>query len=146
MRVFIKTFSELTTKELYQILRLRSEVFVVEQNCVYQDIDKKDEKAIHIFGVSKNIIIAYTRCFQPGAYFKEASIGRVVVQKNQRKLKRGNQIMLDSIRAIETLYHTKLIRISAQCYLKIFYNNLDFYSVGDEYLEDGIPHINMIRK
>ncbi|MBT4918741.1 MAG: GNAT family N-acetyltransferase [Flavobacteriaceae bacterium] len=146
MRVFIKTFSELTTKELYQILRLRSEVFVVEQNCVYQDIDKKDEKAIHIFGVSKNIIIAYTRCFQPGAYFKEASIGRVVVQKKQRKLKRGNQIMLDSIRAIETLYHTKLIRISAQCYLKNFYNNLDFYSVGDEYLEDGIPHINMIRK
>jgi len=146
MRVFIKTFSELTTKELYQILRLRSEVFVVEQNCVYQDIDKKDEKAIHIFGVSKNIIIAYTRCFQPGAYFKEASIGRVVVQKNQRKLKRGNKIMLDSIKAIETLYHTKLIRISAQCYLKNFYNNLDFYSVGDEYLEDGIPHINMIRK
>ena len=146
MRVFIKTFSELTTKELYQILRLRSEVFVVEQNCVYQDIDKKDEKAIHIFGVSKNIIIAYTRCFQPGAYFKEASIGRVVVQKNQRKLKRGNKIMLDSIKAIETLYHTKLIRISAKCYLKIFYNNLDFYSVGDEYLEDGIPHINMIRK
>ena len=146
MRVFIKTFSELTTKELYQILRLRSEVFVVEQNCVYQDIDKKDEKAIHIFGVSKNIIIAYTRCFQPGTYFKEASIGRVVVKKNQRKLKRGNQIMLDSIRAIETLYHTKLIRISAQCYLKKFYNNLDFYSVGDEYLEDGIPHINMIRK
>ena len=146
MRVFIKTFSELTTKELYQILRLRSEVFVVEQNCVYQDIDKKDEKAIHIFGVSKNIIIAYTRCFQPGAYFKEASIGRVVVKKNQRKLKRGNQIMHDSIRAIETLYHTKLIRISAQCYLKKFYNNLDFYSVGDEYLEDGIPHINMIRK
>ena len=146
MRVFIKTFSELTTKELYQILRLRSEVFVVEQNCVYQDIDKKDEKAIHIFGVSKNIIIAYTRCFQPGAYFKEASIGRVVVQKKQRKLKRGNQIMLDSIKAIETLYHTKLIRISAQCYLKNFYNNLDFYSVGDEYLEDGIPHINMIRK
>ena len=129
MRVFIKTFSELTTKELYQILLLRSEVFVVEQNCVYQDIDKKDEKAIHIFGVCKNIIIAYTRCFQPGAYFKEASIGRVVIQKNQRKLKRGNQIMLDSIRAIETLYHTKLIRISAQCYLKKFYNNLDFYSV-----------------
>ena len=146
MEVTFKTFSELTTKELYQILQLRSEVFVVEQNCVYQDIDKKDEKAIHIFGVSKNIIIAYTRCFQPGAYFKEASIGRVVVQKKQRKLKRGNQIMLDSIRAIETLYHTKLIRISAQCYLKKFYNNLDFYSVGDEYLEDGIPHINMIRK
>ncbi len=146
MRVFIKTFSELTTEELYQILRLRSEVFVVEQNCVYQDIDKKDKKAIHIFGVSKNIIIAYTRCFQPGAYFEEASIGRVVVKKNQRKLKRGNQIMLDSIRAIETHYYTKLIRISAQCYLKNFYNNLDFYSVGDEYLEDGIPHINMIRK
>ena len=146
MKVSFKTFSELTTKELYQILQLRSEVFVVEQNCVYQDIDGKDEKAIHIIGVVQNKIVAYTRCFKPDEYFKEASIGRVVVKKNERKLKRGNQIMIHSIKAIETLYQTKTIIISAQSHLISFYNNLGFYSVGNEYLEDGIPHIEMIKK
>ena len=145
MEVTFKTFSELTTKELYQILQLRSEVFVVEQNCVYQDIDGKDEKAIHIIGVVQNKIVAYTRCFKPGEYFKEASIGRVVVKKTERKLKRGNQIMIHSIKAIETLYQTKTIIISAQSHLKFFYNNFGFYSVGNEYLEDGIPHIEMIK-
>ena len=145
MEVTFKTFSELTTKELYQILQLRSEVFVVEQNCVYQDIDGKDEKAIHIIGVIQNKIVAYTRCFKPGEYFKEASIGRVVVKKTERKLKRGNQIMIHSIKAIETLYQTKTITISAQSHLKFFYNNFGFYSVGNEYLEDGIPHIEMIK-
>ena len=146
MKVSFKTFSELTTKELYQILQLRSEVFVVEQNCVYQDIDGKDEKAIHIIGVVQNKIVAYTRCFKPGEYFKEASIGRVVVKKNERKLKRGNQIMIHSIKTIEKLFQTKTIIISAQSHLKKFYNNLGFYSVGIEYLEDGIPHIEMKKK
>ncbi len=145
MKVSFKTFSELTTKELYQILQLRSEVFVVEQNCVYQDIDGKDEKAIHIIGVVQNKIVAYTRCFKPDEYFKEASIGRVVVKKNERKLKRGNQIMIHSIKIIEKLFQTKTIIISAQSHLISFYNNLGFYSVGNEYLEDGIPHIEMIK-
>ena len=145
MKVIFKTFSELTTKELYQILQLRSEVFVVEQNCVYQDIDGKDEKAIHIIGVVQNKIVAYTRCFKPDEYFKEASIGRVVVKKTERKLKRGNQIMIHSIKAIEKLFQTKTIIISAQSHLKFFYNNFGFYSVGNEYLEDGIPHIEMIK-
>ena len=145
MKIIFKTFSELTTKELYQILQLRSEVFVVEQNCVYQDIDGKDEKAIHIIGVVQNKIVAYTRCFKPGEYFKEASVGRVVVKKTERKLKRGNQIMIHSIKVIETLYQTKTIIISAQSHLKFFYNNFGFYSVGNEYLEDGIPHIEMIK-
>ncbi|RZP04880.1 MAG: GNAT family N-acetyltransferase [Flavobacteriales bacterium] len=146
MRLTYKFFSELTNQELYEILQLRSEVFVVEQNCIYQDIDGKDEKAIHVFGIVKNKIIAYTRCFQPGEYFKEASIGRVVVKKKDRKLKRGHQIMIYSIELIEKNYHTKTILISAQSHLKKFYNNLGFYSVGIEYLEDGIPHIEMIKK
>ena len=145
MKVSFKTFSELTTKELYQILQLRSEVFVVEQNCVYQDIDGKDEKAIHIIGVVQNKIVAYTRCFKPGEYFKEASIGRVVVKKTERKLKRGNQIMIHSIKVIEKLFQSNTIIISAQSHLIFFYNNLGFYSVGNEYLEDGIPHIEMIK-
>ena len=145
MKIIFKTFSELTTKELYQILQLRSEVFVVEQNCIYQDIDGKDEKAIHIIGVVQNKIVAYTRCFKPDEYFKEASIGRVVVKKNERKLKRGNQIMIHSVKTIEKLFQTKTIIISAQSHLKFFYNNFGFYSVGNEYLEDGIPHIEMIK-
>lgn len=145
MKIIVKSFNELSINELYQILQLRSEVFVVEQDCVYQDIDGKDDKALHILGIVDDQIIAYTRCFQPGDYFKEASIGRVVVAEPQRKFKRGNQIMNSSIEAIESHYNTKIIKISAQCYLNKFYTNLGFKAIGEEYLEDGIPHIAMIR-
>lgn len=146
MEVLIKTFNQLSTTELYQILQLRSEVFVVEQDCVYQDIDGKDNKALHILGIIDNQIIAYTRCFQPGDYFKEASIGRVVVKESQRKFKRGNQIMNSSIKAIENYFNTSQIKISAQCYLNKFYTNLGFYAIGEEYLEDGIPHVAMLKE
>ena len=142
----VKKFKELTTSELYEILQLRSEVFVVEQDCVYQDIDGNDQKALHIIGTVENKIIAYTRCFRPGDYFKEASIGRVVVKESQRKFKRGNQIMNNSIKAINDHYKTKIIKISAQCYLNKFYTNLQFKSIGEKYLEDGIPHVAMLRE
>tara|TARA_B110000090_G_scaffold178593_1_gene202403 strand:+ start:800 stop:1249 length:450 start_codon:yes stop_codon:yes gene_type:complete len=145
MKINIKTFNELSIVELYDILKLRSEVFVVEQDCVYQDIDGTDQKALHILGVVENKIIAYTRCFKPGDYFKEASIGRVVVKESQRKYKRGNQIMNSSIEAIEKYYNTNIIKISAQCYLSKFYSSLGFKSIGEKYLEDGIPHVAMIR-
>jgi ElaA protein len=140
-----KSFKELTTQELYNLLQLRSEVFVVEQDCVYQDIDGKDEKALHILGYVDDKLVAYTRIFKPGAYFEEASIGRVVVKESKRKFKHGYTIMNASIAAIKLYYNTSDIRISAQTYLKQFYNNLDFKEVGEEYLEDGIPHINMIK-
>ena len=143
MNVVIKKFNDLSPLELYEILQLRSEVFVVEQDCVYQDIDGNDQKALHIIGTVENKIIAYTRCFGPGDYFKEASIGRVVVKESQRKFKRGNQIMNSSIKAINNHYKTKIIKISAQCYLNKFYTNLQFKSIGEKYLEDGIPHISM---
>ena len=146
MNVTIKKFNDLSTIELYEILQLRSEVFVVEQNYVYQDIDGNDQKALHIIGTIENKIIAYTRCFQPGDYFKEASIGRVVVKESQRKFKRGNQIMNKSIKAINDHYKTKIIKISAQCYLNKFYTNLQFKSIGEKYLEDGIPHVAMLRE
>ncbi|BAO75536.1 GNAT family N-acetyltransferase [Winogradskyella sp. PG-2] len=145
LSIFTKTFKELTTKELYNLLQLRSEVFVVEQDCVYQDVDGKDEKAIHVLGYKNDNLVAYTRIFKPGDYFKEASIGRVVVKENERAYKYGYTIMKDSIEAIKTRYNQSKIRISAQTYLKQFYNNLEFKEVGKEYLEDGIPHINMIR-
>lgn len=145
LTIIVKPFEELTTTELYAILKLRSEVFVVEQDCVYQDVDGKDDKALHVLGYKNNCIVAYTRIFKPGYYFKEASIGRVVVSKVERKHKYGYAIMKDSIKNIENEFITKKIRISAQSYLKQFYNNLGFTEIGVTYLEDGIPHINMIK-
>jgi len=131
---------------LYEILQLRSEVFVVEQDCVYQDIDYKDQKALHVIGVKKNKIVAYTRVFKSGDYFEKPSIGRVVVTEKERINKYGFQIMKASIKAIDTFFNEKEIKISAQKYLKKFYESLDFEMIGEEYLEDGIPHIGMIKK
>ncbi len=142
----VKTFNELTAQELYNLLQLRSEVFVVEQDCVYQDIDGKDQKALHVLGIKNNKIVAYTRVFKPGDYFAEASIGRVVVKEKERAFKYGYDVMNASIDAIKTNFNESIIKISAQTYLRKFYNNLGFTQVGEEYLEDGIPHIGMIKK
>ena len=146
LAIQIKKFDELTTNELYGLLQLRSEVFVVEQDCVYQDIDYKDQKALHILGFKNDKIVAYTRVFKSGDYFKYASIGRVVVAENERKFKYGYDIMKASMNAISTYFNESTIKISAQTYLIQFYNSLDFNQVGKEYLEDGIPHIDMIKK
>lgn len=145
LNILTKTFSELKTQELYDMLQLRSEVFVVEQDCVYQDVDGKDQMALHILGYKGERLVAYTRIFKPGDYFEESSIGRVVVRASERKFKYGYSIMQASIEAIKKHYDENIIRISAQMYLKKFYNNLDFKEVGEKYLEDGIPHINMIK-
>jgi len=140
-----KTFQELTTKELYDLLQLRVDVFCVEQNCVYQDLDGKDEKALHVIGKKDNKIIAYTRVFKPGDYFKESSIGRVVVSKFERQHKYGYHIMEASIQAVKDYFNETTIKLSAQTYLRKFYNNLGFKEIGEEYLEDGIPHIAMVK-
>ncbi|KJD36707.1 GNAT family acetyltransferase [Tamlana sedimentorum] len=140
-----KTFNQLSIQELYNILQLRSEVFVLEQDCVYQDIDYKDQKAIHILGFKNEKIVAYTRIFKPGDYFKNASIGRVVVAQNERKHKYGYDIMNASILAVNNYFNETEIKISAQCYLKKFYNSLGFKEIGEEYLEDDIPHIAMFK-
>ncbi|MEN3323781.1 GNAT family N-acetyltransferase [Mariniflexile soesokkakense] len=146
LKTEVKTFSELTLQELYRILQLRSEVFVVEQDCVYQDIDGKDDKALHVLGIKDQQIIAYTRLFKSGDYFEYASIGRVVIEKNQRTFKYGYDMMKASIKAIETYFKEKTIKISAQAHLKYFYNNCGFVVFGEEYLEDDIPHIAMIKE
>ena len=143
MDFLIKSFNELNTTELYNILQLRSEVFVVEQDCVYQDVDFKDQKALHVFGFKNDKIIAYTRIFKPGDYFKNASIGRVVVAANERKYGFGHDLIKASIKAIKTHFNVDEITISAQKYLKKFYETHQFIQVGEEYLEDGIPHIRM---
>ncbi|TNJ47084.1 GNAT family N-acetyltransferase [Tamlana fucoidanivorans] len=146
LEIQVKSFKELTTLELYKLLQLRSEVFVVEQDCVYQDIDGKDEQALHILGFKNKKLVAYTRVFKPGVYFKASSIGRVVVSKHERNHKYGYDIMEASIKAIKSYYNEDLIKISAQCYLKQFYTNCGFKAVGESYLEDGIPHIAMIKE
>ena len=144
MNKVIKNFSELSTEEIYNILKLRSEVFVVEQNCVYQDIDEKDQKATHLFIEKNNEIIAYTRIFKKGDYYEEnPSIGRVVVSKKERGKKLGKEIMLNSIEFIKKELEGRKIELSAQKYLDKFYTDLDFYSEGEDYLEDGIPHQRM---
>ena len=145
MNFITKNFQELTISELYQILQLRSEVFVVEQDCVYQDIDFKDQKALHVFGFKDDKIVAYTRIFKPGDYFENASIGRVVVAAGERKYGFGHYIMKSSIKAIKTHFKVDEITISAQKYLKKFYETHQFKQIGEEYLEDGIPHIKMDR-
>ncbi|WP_299435825.1 GNAT family N-acetyltransferase [uncultured Aquimarina sp.] len=141
----IKSFEELSTSELYKILRLRAEVFIVEQNCVYQDVDNKDQQALHIIGYKNDEIVAYTRVFDAGDYFENASIGRVVVSKNERKYGYGHDLIKKSIEGIKEIFGTEQIKISAQCYLNSFYQKHGFKQIGEEYLEDGIPHIAMIR-
>ena len=144
MNIVIKQFSELSTEEIYGILKLRSEVFVVEQKCVYQDLDGKDEHAIHLFHKKEDEIIAYTRIFKKGDYYKEnPSIGRVVVKKKERGKELGKRIMRESILYIKNNYNNKSIELSAQKYLDKFYRELDFYAEGEDYLEDGIPHQRM---
>jgi len=143
MKTFIKNFQDLSNTEIYQILRLRSEVFVVEQECIYQDIDNKDKKAVHIFLKEKNEIIAYSRVFKEKEYFENPSIGRVVVANKRRMYGIGKKIMNISIDYIKQNIKAKSIEISAQKYLKKFYSNLGFIQEGDEYLEDNIPHLRM---
>jgi ElaA protein len=145
MEINTYNFSSLNTDQLYRLLQLRSEVFVVEQDCVYQDIDGKDQKALHVLGTVEGNIVAYTRVFKPGDYFNEASIGRVVVAEKERKFKYGYSIMKSSIEAISTYFNETTIKISAQTYLRKFYNSLGFSQIGDGYLEDGIPHIGMVK-
>lgn len=139
----LKFFSELTTKELYDILQLRSEVFVVEQDCVYQDIDGKDKKALHLFAYKNDVLVAYARLFGPGDYFKEASIGRVIIKENERKFGYGHQLMKAANTAVKNHFDTSKIHLSAQQYLVKYYNAHGFKEVGEGYLEDGIPHIGM---
>ena len=140
----IRRFEALSLSELYRILELRAEVFIVEQNCVYQDIDGKDAKALHLIGEYEGEIVAYARLFKPGDYFDEASIGRVVVKQRFRDRKWGHDLMRESIMAINQYFHDDKIMISAQLYLEKFYESHGFHAIGESYLEDDIPHIRMI--
>lgn len=138
-----KNFNELTTTELYDILTLRNKVFVVEQNCIYNDTDGKDKQSWHLFGHIDNKLFAYARISPPGLSYAEASIGRVVIDSEYRSKGHGIELMKVAIEKTVSLFKVKNIRISAQCYLLKFYSDLSFTPVGEEYLEDGIPHREM---
>ena len=141
-----KSFTELTVNELYEIMKLRSEVFVVEQNCVYLDADGKDEKSYHFYGAANGSIAAYARLLPPNLSFKEASIGRVLTAPSQRRKGFGIVLMQKCIAKTLDVFNTTEIKIGGQLYLKSFYEGLQFKQYSDVYDEDGIPHIEMIYK
>jgi ElaA protein len=138
-----KKFIELSTTELYQLLKIRAEVFVVEQNCAYLDVDNYDLGALHILGTRNNEIVAYARLLPQGYYHKEAGIGRVVTSASARTLGYGKLLMEYAITETLIQFKTNEIVISAQLYLEKFYTNLGFKTEGEPYLEDDIPHIKM---
>lgn len=142
-----KTFAELTTDELYNLLRLRNEVFIVEQNCPFPDLDGKDRECQHILGcvARTNELIAYTRLMPPGLAYQHASIGRVVTSAIARRSGQGRVLMQRSIEEIERLYGLVPIEIGAQLYLEKFYESFGFRQIGAGYLEDEIQHIHMLR-
>lgn len=142
----IKPFAALNVNELYDLLKLRSEIFVVEQNCVYLDLDGKDKKALHLIGEYDNKIVAYVRLFDAGISFDNASIGRVVVDADYRDRKWGHDLMREAISAIKSNFNKEKITIGAQLYLKKFYESHGFVQSSEMYLEDDIPHIEMIRE
>jgi ElaA protein len=145
MTYVLKPFSELTPHELYAILQLRNEVFVVEQNCVYQDADNKDQQALHFMGWNENKLTAYTRIIPPGVVYPEPSIGRVVTSPAERGTGIGKLLMEETLKQIYNLYGNTPIRIGAQFYLQKFYTSLGFQQTSAVYLEDGIEHIEMIK-
>jgi ElaA protein len=145
IRFDCKHFNDLTPHELYEILHLRNEVFVVEQNCVFQDADHKDQQSYHLVGWIDNELAAYTRLVPPGVAYDEMSIGRVVTSPKYRRSGMGKLLMEESIIRCYDLFGKGAIRIGAQLYLKHFYESFGFQQEGEEYLEDGIPHIYMIK-
>lgn len=142
----LKSFSELEPEELYEILRLRTAVFVVEQNCIFQDMDNKDQHALHLMGWMDGSLAAYTRLFDKGGYYQEASIGRVVTSPTVRGQGIGKALMQQAIGTLFERYGKQNIRIGAQCYLDKFYRSLGFVPEGAQYMEDGILHVEMVLK
>ena len=139
-----KSFDELNIHELYTILRLRTEVFVVEQNCVFQDMDNKDQRSYHVCGWQDDELIAYTRLVPAGVSYEEASIGRVITAPSARRTGAGKELMQYSIKKLYELWGKQSIKLGAQLYLKKFYESFGFEQTSDIYIEDGIPHIEML--
>lgn len=142
MSVVVKQFNQLTVEELYEIIKLRVEVFVVEQNCPYQDLDEIDKEAYHVYIREEGKMVAYLRVIDKEKRLDEVSIGRVISLKRRQGL--GTRLMLEGIKVAKEKFGAKRIKIGAQCYAKPFYEGCGFKQISGEYLEDGIPHIYML--
>ena len=138
-------FDALTLTELYELLQLRSEVFVVEQDCVFQDMDGFDAEAMHLLGMSGDTLVAYARCFAAGVKFKEASVGRLITRSKLRGSGAGHVLVRRAIDSVTQQWGPQAIRIGAQARLENFYRQHGFETTGAPYIEDGIPHIEMLR-
>ncbi len=139
------SFGDLTTRELYEVLQLRSDVFVVEQACIFQDLDGADTTAMHLLGTLDGQLVAYARCFAAGEKFAEASVGRVMTRNTLRGGGAGHSLMRESIDQLIRHWGPQPIRIGAQARLEKFYKQHGFVDAGAPYIEDGIPHIEMLR-
>ena len=142
----IKTFDEFTVPELYAVLKARIDVFVIEQNCPYPDLDNYDQKAIHIWAEENGDVLAYCRIFDKGIKYGETSLGRVLTTEKARGKSLGKLLIKYAVETIENRFYTFEIRISAQDYLLKFYSDFGFADTGKKYLEDDIPHTEMLRK
>ena len=145
IRWTLQQFSELTNSDLYELLKLRSAIFVVEQNCVFPDMDDKDYSSYHLCGWNNEKLVAYTRLLPPGLAYENCSIGRVVTAASVRRQGIGKILMKKSIEACQQLFSSQDIEIGAQLYLEQFYSSFQFKREGEVYLEDGIDHIHMRR-
>ena len=141
---YCKDFTSLLPEELYQAMRLRNAVFVVEQNCVFQDADNKDQSSYHFMAWNDEKLVAYARIVPPGIIYEQASIGRVVTSPSVRHNSIGKELMKKSIESIHKLFGVVSIKIGAQLYLQKFYSSFGFQQTSNVYLEDGIEHIEMI--
>ncbi len=145
INVSIKSFAELSNTELYDVLHLRNQVFIVEQNCVYLDLDHKDQASLHLLMYEGNSLVAYSRLLPGGVSYKEVSIGRVIVSPNFRDLGLGKKLVAESIKACYNFFGESDIKIGAQIYLQKFYRSFGFIEEGEAYDEDGIMHVTMVK-
>ena len=144
MKWSCKAFKELSLDELHDIIQLREIVFVVEQDCPYLDVDGKDKDALHVFGKYEGNIVATTRILKPGISYDEVAIGRVVTSPTVRGMGMGKQLMEESMKFVQLHFGKVPVRISAQTYLLKYYKSFGFIETGQEYLEDNIPHFEML--
>ena len=137
--------ADLSAREAYAVFAARVAVFVVEQNCIYQDLDGLDQHALHLVGWAEETVVAYLRVLPPGTRFDNPSIGRLLVHRDSRRSRLASEAMNRALQKVVTLYPAQPVRISAQTYLEDFYTGLGFVTVSAVYAEDGIPHVEMLR-
>jgi len=138
------SFISLSHHDLYQLLKLRQDVFIIEQNCIYPDIDNLDQFSHHLLGFNKKLLVAYLRLVPPGKKFNKPSVGRVIIAKNERKKGLGNELVRMGLQKAKELYGNQDINVEAQAHLQEFYYRIGFRKISDSYDVDGILHIKMV--